>query len=312
MKKVCILCLYLWILCGCSASSNASDNEYYFLFATPLAEHDIWLQAKEGFDSACKDYKVNGDWLGPTIIDTAEMEDVVYTGILQQADGIITQGVISREIIDFAEQKNIPIVFVDSNMEDTAHLYYMGKDFHKQAELLLQDIEAKRGKKEKLKAAIQVANLDFKIAQDQIKEIETVFAKHPGGYEIVSISESQSEEIRAKKEWELVLREHSDVNVAINFAAESAEFCWEAANAQKRREHMLIYGVDDMPITLQLIRDGKIDGSVVTSFYQYGYQGVKMLYQYITEGKKPQNIDTNLIIVDKNNINHYRELNDGK
>ena len=37
-----------------------------------------------------------------------------------------------------------------------------------------------------------------------------------------------------------------------------------------------------------------------------------MLYQYITEGKKPQNIDTNLIIVDKNNINHYRELNDGK
>ena len=142
MKKVCILCLYLWILCGCSASSNASDNEYYFLFATPLAEHDIWLQAKEGFDSACKDYKVNGDWLGPTIIDTAEMEDVVYTGILQQADGIITQGVISREIIDFAEQKNIPIVFVDSNMEDAAHLYYMGKDFHKQAELLLQDIEA--------------------------------------------------------------------------------------------------------------------------------------------------------------------------
>ena len=169
-----------------------------------------------------------------------------------------------------------------------------------------------RIKKEKLKTAIQVANLDFKIAQDQIKEIEAVFAKHPGGYEIVSISESQSEEIRAKKEWELVLREHSDVNVAINFAAESAEFCWEAANAQKLRENMLIYGVDDMPVTLQLIRDGKIDGSVVTSFYQYGYQGVKMLYQYVHEGKRPQNIDTNLIIVDKSNINHYRELNDGK
>lgn len=312
MKKKWILCLIVMMMCACSASSKNAENEYYFLFATPLAEHDIWLQAKEGFDAACKDYEVNGDWLGPTIIDTAEMEDVVYTGILQQADGIITQGVISREIIDYAEQKHIPIVFVDSNMEDAAHLYYMGKDFHKQAELLLQDIEAKVGKKKKLKTAIQVANLDFKIAQDQIKEIETVFATHPGGYEIVSISESQSEEIRSKKEWELVLQEHNDVNVAINFAAESAEFCWEAANGRQLRDQMLIYGVDDMPVTLQLIRDGKIDGSVVTSFYQYGYQGVEMLYQYVTEGKKPQNIDTNLIIVDKSNIDHYRELNDGK
>ncbi len=311
MKKTIIVFLLL-LLCACQSSNEQEEKKLYILFATPLAEHDIWLQAKEGFDAACEDYDINGDWLGPTVIDTAEMEDVVYTGILQQADGIITQGVISREIIDFAEQKNIPVVFVDSNMEDVAHLYYMGKDFHKQAELLLADIEEKVGKNEKLTIAIQAANLDFKIAQDQIKEIETVFSKHPGGFSIVSLSESRSEEIRAKKEWELVLQQHRDVNVAINFAAESAEFCWEAADGQQLRENMLIYGVDDMPVTLQLIRDGKIDGSVVTSFYQYGYQGVKMLYEYLTYGKRPQNIDTNLIIVDKENIDNYREINDGK
>lgn len=311
MKKICFLFLIL-VLCACRSSDQSKDRDLYFLFATPLAEHDIWLQAKEGFDAACSDYGVNGDWLGPTVIDTAEMEDVVYTGILQRVDGIITQGVISREIIEIAEQKQIPVIFVDSNMEDAPHLYYMGKDFRKQAELLLADIEKRIGKEQTLHIAIQVASLDFKIAQDQIKEIEDAFAKHAGGYEIVSISQSRSEEIRAKKEWELVLQEHDDINVAINFAAESAEFCWEAANAQGLREHMLIYGVDDMPVTLQLIREDKIDGSVVTSFYQYGYQGVSILYDYITNGIKPKDIATNLIIVDKDNIDHYRELNDGK
>ena len=132
------------------------------------------------------------------------------------------------------------------------------------------------------------------------------------GYEIVNVSESKSEEIRAKKEWEFVMSQHADINVAINFAAESAEFCWEAAMQQGIRDDMLIYGVDDMPITLDFIKEGKIDGSVVTSFYQYGYEGVRVLYEYVTTGRKPEHIETNLIIVDKDNINHYRELNDGK
>lgn len=311
MKKI-VLLLSIILLGGCQIGSNEKEEYLYFLFATPLAEHDIWLQAKEGFDDACEDLNVKGDWIGPTVIDTKEMEDVVYTGILQQADGIITQGVISREIVDYAKHKNIPMIFVDSNMENVEHLYYMGKDFEKQAQLLLDDIEKKEGKNKPLKVAIQVANLDFKIAQDQIAEIKKVFEKHPGGYEIISVSESKSEEIRAKKEWEVVMSEHEDINVAINFAAESAEFCWEAAMQQGVRENMLIYGVDDMPITLDLIREDKIDGSVVTSFYQYGYEGVQILYDYVTKGKKPENIDTNLIIVDKSNINHYRELNDGK
>ncbi|RHM15259.1 sugar ABC transporter substrate-binding protein [Amedibacillus dolichus] len=311
MKKI-LLLLSIMLLGGCQMGTQEKEDYLYFLFATPLAEHDIWLQAKEGFDDACEDFHVKGDWIGPTVIDTLEMEDVVYTGILQQADGIITQGVISRDIVAYANQKQIPMEFVDSNMENSEHLYYMGKDFKKQAQLLLADIEEKKGKNEPLKVAIQVANLDFQIAKDQIAEVKEVFEQHPGGYEIVNVSESKSEEIRAKKEWEFVMSQHADINVAINFAAESAEFCWEAAMQQGIRDDMLIYGVDDMPITLDFIKEGKIDGSVVTSFYQYGYEGVRILYEYVTTGKKPEHIETNLIIVDKDNINHYRELNDGK
>ena len=57
------------------------------------------------------------------------------------------------------------------------------------------------------------------------------------------------------------------INVAINFAGESAVSCNEVANQLNVRDSMLIYGVDDMPETIELIKDGQIDGSVVTSFY---------------------------------------------
>ena len=73
----------------------------------------------------------------------------------------------------------------------------------------------------------------FKIAQDQIDEIEHVFASHPGGYEIVSISESKSEGVRARKEWEEVMDTQENINVAINFAAHSIVMKPSAMQARK-------------------------------------------------------------------------------
>ena len=53
MKKI-LLLLSIMLLGGCQMGTQEKEDYLYFLFATPLAEHDIWLQAKEGFDDACE------------------------------------------------------------------------------------------------------------------------------------------------------------------------------------------------------------------------------------------------------------------
>jgi len=53
------------------------------------------------------------------------------------------------------------------------------------------------------------------------------------------------------------------------------------------KEKVRIYAVDDIDETLALIRSGGIDGTVVTSFFNYGYQAAYWLYQNIKEGKTP-------------------------
>ena len=52
-----IFVLLAVIMNGCQTQSrSAQDEDYlYFLFATPLRNHVIWLQAKEGFEQACMD-----------------------------------------------------------------------------------------------------------------------------------------------------------------------------------------------------------------------------------------------------------------
>lgn len=306
MKKIALL-LFFFLISGCSKAAPSDHEKKHFLFATPLREHTIWLKAKEGFDDACEDNDLNCEWLGPVTIDVNKMNEVIETGILQKVDAIITQGVVSEAIIKKAYEANIPILFVDSDLPNTKRVAYMGKDFKHQAELLLEDIQHKYGKSTKLKIAIQVAESGFQIATDQINEIVDVFKKHPGSYEIVNVSESKSDSVRSKKEWNKVLNEQKEINVAINFAAESAEFCSESAYELGIRDQLLIYGVDDMPTTLHSISKGSIDGTIVTSFYDYGYKGTEILLDYLKRDSTKEAYSPNLWLITKDNTGDYKE-----
>ena len=229
MKKLILLIFILLLGCSSETVKRENDDFKYFLFATPLSEHPIWLHSKAGFEDACKELNVMCDWIGPKVIDPETMEEVIKQGILQDADGIITQGVVNPEILKEAKQNNVPFVLVDSNMPDSGTLAYFGKDFTKQAELILNETERKLGKDKKLVVAVQVAELGFDIATDQIEELKKELGKHPGGYEIVSISESKSDKVRAQSEWTHILEEYPQINLSVNFAAESAEACGEIA-----------------------------------------------------------------------------------
>ena len=309
IKKGLLIILVCFLLAACSTEKTKKEDAHYILFATPLNGHVIWEKAHEGFQDACEAYGIHYDWLGPNTIDTARMNEVIETGLLMKVDGIITQGVVDSKLIDQAYEQKIPFVLVDSDQPESKRFLYMGKDFKQQAELILENIQKKYGKKKHLKIAIQVAEKNFAIAQKQIDEIYQVFSSHPGGYEIVNISESKSDLVRAKREWIQVIDEHEDLNVAINFAGESAASCVEAVKHKGKLDSVLIYGVDDMESTIDLIKQEELDGSIVTSFYDYGYQSVEAIYTYLETKKKPEQVISHpsLLLVTKENVDTYEK-----
>ena len=310
-KLISVLLLLLFAIGGCTKKADKVEKKdsLYILYATPLSEHPIWLQSKDGFEQACKEIEANCDWIGPNVIDTIAMEDVIVQGIYEKADGIITQGVIDKEIAEKAKKAGIPLTFVDSNIKDVDKFSFYGKNFNYQAELMLEEIEKTLGKNKKLIIGIQAADLNFEIAQEQIKEIRNVFKKHPGGFEIVSISESKSDKVHAKSEWENELNKNPDINVTINFAAESADACGEIVDKLNRKKDIFIFGVDDMDTTISYIKKGIIDASIVTSFFEYGYLPVYQFKEYKETGNLPEQVNHNvsLIVVNKKNVDTYKE-----
>lgn len=292
-----------------NAAVNKDGKKLHFVYVSPLLAHPIWLIAKDGFEKACEELGIEGDWVGPQNVSPEEMSKLVETAVAQKADAIITQGLVPAAPVKTAIDAGIPVLVVDSDILDTDRLAFFGKDVKKQAEVLYESVSQKFDENTLIKASIQVAALNYQIAHDQIDAIKEVFGKHKGGFETVSITESKSDKMKATTEWENTFKAYPDINVAINLAAEAGPACAKVVQEKEIRDKVLVYGVDDTEETLDLIKDGSLDGTVVTSFYNYGYQAAYWLYQNITEGKKPENVvnDAGTIIVTKDNVDTYAD-----
>ncbi|AEF83330.1 substrate-binding domain-containing protein [Leadbettera azotonutricia] len=294
---------------GGSQSAAKKSGQLHFVYVTPLLSHPVWLIAKDGFDQACKELGIQGDWVGPQIISPEEMTKLVDTAVAQKADALITQGLVPASPVQTAVEAGVPVLIVDSDLSDVDRLAFFGKDTKVQAEALYADVLAKLGPNTPLNVSIQVASLSYEVAHTQMGSIEEVFKKHPGGFKIVSTSESKSEKIQSATEWERNFNAYPEINVAINLAAEAGPACATVVNEKGIRNKVLVYAVDDIDETLDLVRSGGLDGTIVTSFFNYGYQATYWLYQHITQGKKPAKVinDAGTILVTKTNVGNYAD-----
>lgn len=293
-----------------SSESQPEKKPLHIVYVSPLLSHPIWLVAKDGFDQACKELKIQGDWVGPQGISPEEMATLIDTAVAQKADGIITQGLVPAEPVNAAIKAGIPVIVVDSDIAGaTGRLAYLGKDVQKQAQLIYDAARKKIGDDKKITGAIQVSALNYQIALDQIEADKVAFSKHPGGFELVHISESKADKVTGTTEWENTLKTYPNINVAINHSAEAAASCFKAVDEAGLKDKVAIYAVDDMVETIDLIKNGSIEGTVVVSFWNYGYQAAYWLYQNITEGRKPASVinDAGTFLVTKENIDSYAD-----
>lgn len=295
---------------GSTESKVKDDEKLHIVYVSPLLAHPVWLMAKDGFDRACEELSIRGDWVGPQGISPEEMAKLVETSTAQKVDAIITQGLVPAAPVQAAIDSGISVLVVDSPIDLEGELAYFGKDVNVQAKAIFEDVIRTYGNNADLKASIQVAALNYKIAVDQIEAIKSVFADYGGSFTILNITESKSDRMRATTEWENTFKAYPEINIAINLAAEAAPAAASVATELGIKDRVKIYGVDDIDETLDLIRSGGIDGTVATSFFNYGYQATYWLYQHITEGKVPKNVvnDAGTILITNDNIDEYKEL----
>lgn len=292
-------------------SETAGKEQLHFVYVSPLLSHPIWLIAKNGFEAACEELGIQGDWVGPQGISSEEMAQLVDTAVAQGADGIISQSICPISPLKNAIDEGVAVLLVDGDLDDLdGRLAFLGKDLNKQAELMYEEVAKAIPADEKIVMSIQCADLNAQFYVDQNNAVEEAFSKHPGGFELVNTTLSKSDKATGTNEWLNTFNTYPEVNVCINLAAEAASACVTAADELGITDKLVIVGVDDTDENLALLREGKILCTSVVSFWNYGYQAAYWLYQNITEGRVPEQVknDAGTMMVTKDNVDTYNDL----
>jgi ABC-type sugar transport system substrate-binding protein len=294
---------------ACSAAEPSGDpgskEGKRIAFVGPVAV-PVWLQAKEGFESAAKAAGMQPEWTAPNAVDIPGTVQTLQNVINSGVDGIATCALDPKAFagpLQDAKEKGIPVVLVDCDTEDkslrAAYVGTIGQTFGAQtADKLVEmtDGEAK---------IIQMQGQFDAAIQNQIYDgFESVVAQHPGMQVLVREANNSDVQLAVEK-LENLFRTHPDATVVYCIEAGCAG---AAATVVKERGlvgKVTIVGTDDDKATLDGIREGVVTFSAAQPFRRMGRLAAERLGALL-DGQEVEDVtDTGVVFVDKSNVDTY-------
>jgi ribose transport system substrate-binding protein len=311
MKKViCILFCALLIAGICSAK----EKPLRITFVTPLVAHPVWDVAREGFEDACEEFGVECQYVGPQIIDLGAMINQIETAIVERVDGIITMPMNPESwgpSLIRADEVGVTMVMAGSDVPitngvpDYPRLAGVGTDERELGTIGANEIL--RVVKDPPKVITMQSTMDAPFAIKSRDAYLDVLSKVEG-YELKTMEDCQSDMLIAMQKYEGLFKAYPDTNVVVGVCGECGPAAAKVVEEMKI-EGITIMAVDDVAETLDHIRNGVIHATIAQNFYGIGYIPVKLIVDYVRDGKKPAKdvYNSGVLLVTKDNIDTYTE-----
>ncbi|WP_245680580.1 sugar-binding protein [Bacillus marinisedimentorum] len=278
------------------------EPEYHFVLIPEEMNNDYWRLVEQGARDAAEKYGVSVEYTGPQQADLEEHIESLEMAAAAKVDGILTQGLKKEEftpLINKITAKGIPVVTVDTDAPGSNRAAYVGTDNYYSGYLAGQELIEDTGGHAKV--AIITGRLDASHQKLRVQGFKDAVAKAPG-IEVVAVEESNITRIQAAEKTYKILKEHPEVTAFFGTSALDGIGIASVVKSMDRKGDLYILAFDTLPETLQLIREGIINGTVVQRPYEMGYMSVKIMLDLL-EGKtvEEQNF-TETKVLNKENL----------
>ncbi|SEN07333.1 sugar-binding protein [Lihuaxuella thermophila] len=263
---------------------SSSKQTYHFVLIPEEMDNDYWRLVEEGAREAEKDLNVTLEYSGPVQADIEEHIKKIDMAIASKVDGIITQGLNENQfkpMINKAIAKGIPVITIDTDAPNSKRIAYVGTDNYLSGFLAGQALI----KDTKGKAVVGIITGHF-AAEHQRLRVQGFrdAVKNEPGIKIVAIEESNITRIEAAEKAGKILAEHPEVTAFYGTSALDAIGIAQVVERMGIAEDMYIIGFDTLPETLELLKKGTIEATVVQKPYEMGYKAVQLMLD-IKNGK---------------------------
>ncbi|APH03441.1 sugar-binding protein [Bacillus weihaiensis] len=280
-----------------TTNQKTKDPDYHFVLIPEELDNDYWRLVEQGARDAAKFHNVYLEYLGPKQANNDEHIKTIDMAIAGLVDGIMTQGLGEQEfnhLVTKAKEKLIPIVTVDTDSPTSQRAAYVGTDNYYAGFLagkaLINDTEGHQ------EVAIITGRLEASHQQLRVKGFKDAIETE-NRIKIVTIEESSITEIGAVEATHQIIRRYPTITAFYGTSALDGIGIAQVVEDLKAEDDMYIIGFDILPETLDYMKKGTIEATVVQYPYQMGYEAVEKLIQ-LTEGEELeplQHTDTKVI-----------------
>ena len=274
----------------------------------------FWNPMIVGMERAAKELDVEANWKGPEKAQVAEQKRLIEEAVAQGVDGISISPIDSKAIgpvLDEISKKGIIVITMDSDAPDSARKVYIGtKNYNAGIEAGKQAVAIMQGKKGKVIAF--VGRMEAQNAQERLQGFKDATKSQ---LEVVTVLEDQTDKTKARRNVEDAIQAHPEVNLLLGLWSYNGPAIAAAVKEAKKHDKIKVVCFDAEPITLQYLKTGDIDATIVQKPYEFGYQSVKVLHDMVKFGvestlsqlPKDRIIDTGVEVVTPTTLESYQK-----
>jgi len=300
-----------------SGCDRHSTKEVYYLVTTNAAL-PYWHSATAGFKKAAAQYKVTARVVGPDGYDPqAELAEFQKAVAAKPAGILISVADVSvlQPEIDTAINSGVPVITIDSDAAGSRRLYFIGTNNLEAGRLGGNRVVAKLGGKGNV--------VFFTIpgqpnTDERLKGFKDAFSASPNIHivDVVDVKSDARSAFDHTQEF-MALTGPKKIDAYVCLESASGKMVSDAIKRSSTKPLLVAWDVNQE--TLDGIKDGTIDSTVVQKPYTMAYVGLKALdeifhappqqlskdYSSDPFAPYPVFVDTGTSLVDKNNVDLY-------
>lgn len=279
-----------------------ADNKHRFTWINPVSGEEYWKKAETGMQEAAEKYDVDIE-----TIDIEQLDSDKYIYALREAVAAKTEGILAvgwryddiepeiKKIVD----AGIPVIYIDTDIEDSSRLCFIGSDNYEAGRLAGEEIVRVTGGQ----GCVGILRLTSVENQEKrLRGIEDVLKDYPE-IQLVNVNDEFTETDSLNKNVSMkriqdMLEKYPDITAIVGTNAYETVAAGTVVEAMECSDKIRIVGFDDNEETMDYIKKHVIDATIVQQPEKMGYNGVKLLAE-IAEGKTVENseIYTDLTVI---------------
>ena len=259
---------------------------------------------KQGVEKAAQEFGVDAVMVGPVSpkaeVQIAELESLVEKGVDGLAISSVSTGALAPVIERFIKQ-GIPVVTFNTDNPESGRLAFAGQD------LVQSGFNAADALSKLLngKGDVIITTLDAAAQWSIDRETGARNAfKNYAGIKVLQTVNTGTEPQAVYAAIENAMQANPSVVGILSLECCSVSPAGEYVKRNNLKGKVTVVGFDEVPTTLQLIKDGYVAASFSQDPPRQTYEAVKMLVDFL-KGKPISGVDTGIARIDLTNYEQY-------